>query len=321
MTFTPTDPHPEFAGMTPKQAIKRLKAGGLDNDAIDAAFDSVFSEPFDPENEDHAYFYRWVKVAKDTLKVEEKAKVEAEAYNEAEGFKKAGRKYFKDQGIDPDTVGEEALVEIGRLIVNPPTVSDEVEHTEEMTLVRRDEETMCLVTPDGNIVGLIDSPTFGPDERERELQWLGEKLTQLKAKKTGIEAERDVWLKKIDGTYRPQINTLDRVMKYLQYRYTPMAESYMRELYEETKDTKKPILSAKVGLLHLALKAKRESVSVIMESKAVIWLRRHKIFGAIKVEESVLKSQIPADVKALMNDSPDCGMEYQPGGEREFTMQ
>lgn len=315
--------HPRFEGLKPKEIYKLVKSGELTREELSNAYSSAFPT-FDPEDPDHVLLYNTIRIKIEELDYAEKTKADVQAKEARAKAIEAGKQYAKDNNL-PEYLSEQVLVELGTLVLsgvkdgdtvtNPETGEDEI-----VQLVRRDENELLLVTPSGEIVAFLDAPVVGVDEREKLLEWVGEKMTEADADIAGLEAAKAVWQKKIDSIYDPQINAKKRRRKALEWVYGPMAEAYLREIVEKTKDSKKPIRSIKVGLLKLAFTKTRESLDVIMDTKAVTWLRKRGLTDAVKVVESVLKSNIPAAIRKEINDDPASGMRFNPGGEDKFSM-
>lgn len=317
------DQHPRFEGKTPKEIYKLVKSGELTREELSSAYSSAFAT-FDPEEPDHLLLYNTIRIKIEELDFAEREKVKAQSEADKALAIEAGKKYAKENKL-PEYLSEQVLIELGTLCLAGVKDGDKITDTdsgeeEVVQLVRRDESEMMLVTPAGEVIAFLDAPVVGVDEREKLLEWVGEKMTEADADIAGLEASKAVWQKKIDSIYDPQINAKKRRRKSLEWVYGPMAEAYLKEITDKTKNSKKPVRSIKVGLLKLAFSKTRESLDVIMDTKAVTWLRKKGLNDAVKVVESVLKNSVPATLRKEINDDPASGMRFNPGGDDKFSM-
>lgn len=312
-----------FDGLTPKEIYKLVKSGELSREELSCAYESAFPV-FDPEEPDHVLMFNTIRMKIEELDFADREKQKAETEEERQKAIEAGKVYAAANKL-PEPWSEVVLVELGKLCLQgikdgDKTTNPDTGEEETLQLVRKDEEMMALVTPSGEIISFLDAPVYGHDDRENILAWVGEKMTEADAKIAGLQAEKAVWQKKIDSTYDPQINAETRRKNSLIYVYGNMAESYLKEIVDKTKNDKKPTRSIKVGLLKLAYTKTRESLDVIMDTKAVMWLRKRGLHDAVKVVESVLKNNVPANVRSEINEDPNSGMRLNAGGDDKFSM-
>src|SRR5690606_20253906 len=108
------------------------------------------------------------------LEAQEKAEREQAENENREHYTTLGKKYAKENGLDPNTLPEDILLEFG-MWMEKGLGEAEAEEDEPVSLIRKDDDVMALVTPTGQIISFIDAPIWGSeDERENVLKWVGE---------------------------------------------------------------------------------------------------------------------------------------------------
>ena len=186
---------------------------------------------------------------------------------------------------------------------------------EETTIVKMtDEDTLAIIdTETGEILGVEDAPETTTDLQF--VEWFGNRRTRALAKKAGLEAEKAEWYSKIGRQYDGEIKCLDNFVEYLDKAYTPMLEYYAKVVLEGKK-TK----TLKLGFLELSFRTTRPRLDVVDNEKAVAFCEKFSLSNAIKIVKSVLKSEIPTDIKnnLVAEKQDETGLLFYAGGEEEF---
>jgi len=293
------------------KALKNSTPGDFNRDDINTAFYFAFpGEEQDDTNETHTQFLvqaaRCLKDLETFEKSEEDAKLEE--------FREKMRNYLKAQGLDPSTIPIETIdaliVQAAEYVNNP-----EIDEDTSITLVYTDGDEQMMVTEDGEILGLIDAPAHDEDRR-KILEWVGERLTTAQGRQAALEAEKAVWMKKIEDRYNADINKQIRVQAYLSNVYASTGQGYLDDIRKqaEIKDQKIPA-SVKLGMLTLKYTKSRGSTAV-EDADAAIAYCETAFPEAIK--KSVLVSMIPDEAKPKLPEG--CGLKYTAGGVLSFGM-
>lgn len=319
--------NPRFQGVPLEDAFLLVKKRMLTEEELrgTSEYKGVYETYFDfldPEEPDQMVLHTQVNMALELIAAEkmEAAKIEAQELEDKRI--EAGRKYALDNNLNPDNLEKAILLEFGTWVLSPQEIPGDNgdSDSEPLNLIRRDDETMMLVTPSGQIISFLDAPIIGEDDRETLLEWVGERRTEAMAKAEGLRAEKQVWIDKINATYDSQINAQERRIKGLEWVYGPMAKQYLQEIVDASQQTKKPVRQVKIGLLKLAFSKTRAKLDVLLPEHAVRWLRRNGAHEAIKIEQSVLKTQVTDDLRRKINDDPSSGMVADFGGKDTFNM-
>lgn len=255
------------------------------------------------------------------LRLAEIARVAQEAQvAQLEVNRDKAKSYLTEQKIPLTGISEDVLDEIWRSLdaQQDEALVPEEEHAQ---IISIDEEINALVTPSGEIIAFIDAPEFDTDKKDI-LEYVGRTLTAKSARQTGLEAEKQAWVDKINRIYDPQINKQRRAVNAVVRMFTPLAKAYLDEIIEKAKEqcVKKLPKSVKVGLLMLQYTATRDSTDAVDMDKAVAYCRKQGWIEAIK--ETVLVSKIPAPEKGKLTKdiSNETGIVFKPGGEQTFSM-
>jgi hypothetical protein len=196
-------------------------------------------------------------------------------------------------------------------------------------LVVKDEDSLVLYdVRTGEAVGYSELP---PEDAEpfKIGEWISERRAYHIGRLAGLEAEMDAHLERIHKIYDPQIKRHRGAMAWFDTMYHSMLLELAKRLIGDGKKR-----HAVVGLMTLSLIKTRAHVDINDKDKALNWLElaaenqedpeiKAKLLAAIKVEKSVLKSNLPDDLKAkLVNpvNQERTGMAYYPGGEDELTI-
>jgi hypothetical protein len=303
----------EYRGK-PKKMYKLIKADLLTPTELDTALNLAFNvEDFDPEDELQTQMFVGIKLSRERLAAQKQKELDNEAAQARDRAKEWLRNNNPEVPVDqlPDPILDEIANSINQMMNS--------DICEDVTIVARDEENMVLVTDSGEVIGFLDAPR---DDLERRniLEWLGERLTTSQARAAGFAAEKEFWLKKIGRQYDPQINRQTRIQKQLSFLYAPMAQAYLDEVIANFKG-KTPPRSVKVGMLLLKYTKTQSRVDILDENKALSYAEEN-FPDAIKVERSILKSQIPDDLKKKLTEDQKTasGIFFYPGGEDKFDL-
>lgn len=178
-----------------------------------------------------------------------------------------------------------------------------------------DFENMILVnTETGEIEGIVDMPDAV--QAEALAKWMGERKTWMEGRISALTAERDTWLNKANSIYNPQINKFQAAMNWMITVNKNTLEQYANQLRPTLKGKSK---SLKIGLLILKWVARRAKLDVKDDVLAIAWLKKNQLAHAVKISETVLKSEIPDSVKISL--TPETGMDYYAGGDEEFKIE
>jgi phage host-nuclease inhibitor protein Gam len=196
-------------------------------------------------------------------------------------------------------------------------VDGEGEETSPEVVLITDDFTLATInTETGEILGIEDAPDEDLDIIDI-IDWVGMRRMKANAKLQGLRTEKAEWSAKLDKQFDPQIRHLERFVKYLDEFYTPMMRDYAKKALDGKK-TK----TLKVSFLELSFGTTRARVDIVDNDKAVAFCKKNKLAEAIKTTTSVLKSAIPAALRAKLTvDKQDkTGLFFYPGGEETFTI-
>lgn len=228
-------------------------------------------------------------------------------------FYELGIKYLEENDIDTTLIPEEYIINVGKSIV----ANSEIEEEYEAEIIKIDEEELIVTNSDGEILAFLDAPSHDTIDREKLLEWVGEKMTAAKARQAGHEAEKQVWIDTINDRFDWKIRQEKQKVSGLTYMYTPFAQQYMDDI---RKKSKKIIKTLTVGLLKLTYRAVSASIDVVDEAKAIEWCEKVELFDAIK--KSLLKTPIKNSehIEVIKKDPVETGLFYNPGGEEKFEI-
>lgn len=291
----------------PKKLYKLVKADLLTDKELDGVHELAFGVAMDFEDDLHTQMLAGCMASK---KRQYEADKEARD-RETSQNREAARTWLRANypGVNADLTPEGSLDQIHASLVkaaDDPTV----------TIVSTDEDELCLVTEDGEVIGFADAPRDDIDRRNI-LEWVGERITTSQARQAGIEAEKAFWLAKIGKQFDPKINKQKRIQDRLEYLYTPVGQAYLDEIRAKNK-SKKEIKSVKIGMITLAYTLTRASTTVEDDSKAITFCEQ-KFPEAVKVVKSILVSNIPDMAKAKL-DRTTTGIYFYPGGDNKFSL-
>lgn len=297
-----------------KAVYRLVKSDALSLDELDLCHRAAFSEQeFDVENDLHVQLHHAVEEARVRLLAAQKA-----AQDDAlEDNRDRAKRFLEKSGVDSATIPLEVLDEVYAGMRTPSEFVDENgEDAESVSVLAKDDDELMLVTDSGFIVSFIDAPSNDVEVRNI-LEWVGERMTRAAARHTGLMAEKQVWLDRINKQYDPLINKQSRIQERLRHLYTPLAQSYLDEMVAAAKKKgSKAIRSVKVGLLTCAYTLTRESLSVVNEILAIAYCTK-KFPEAIK--KSILVSLIPESVRGKL-DVEKTGLSFDPGGKDKFSL-
>lgn len=183
------------------------------------------------------------------------------------------------------------------------------------------QETDLLAVRDGEVVevsehGEVLSVSGLPPEdagAEEVARWLGPRRARAMAKAAGLTAERNALLRQISEQYDPLIKRENSYVAFLDAQYGPL----LRGLLERLLDGKKA-RSARVGLLNLRLRKSAVRTVIPNADLALNWLKLRGETKAVKVTETILKSEISEHVKGAMVTE---GLLAYEGGDDEFSVE
>lgn len=301
----------------PNKLYKLLKAGMILEEEFDLLHDLGFpNEPLDGENDLHTQMQAGIAVARQKIIADQALTVELARIERMA----LGTNFLisSGTGIDPATVPDAIREELGRAVLEAEAAAVD-ESAEPVTIMEYDEDELAFISPSGEIIGFANAPRADL-ERRNILEWVGERLTTAQARKAGIVAEKDVWQRKIDKQYNPQINKQARIEARLNALYEPVGQAYLDEIIANFKGKTKP-RSVKVGLLALQYTKTSARVDIVDEEKAITWAEK-ECPGAIKTEKSIIKKEIPVEKKKALDEKQKdkSGIFCYPGGEDKFAM-
>lgn len=160
----------------------------------------------------------------------------------------------------------------------------------------------------GEIVDVLDKPDTLQDAESLAI-WLGEALTGARAHLAGLEAERRIWLEKIEEQLGADIRRAERKIEWLTQR--PDWLEKLRAYHDANCNGK---ASCKVGLLTTRYKRSRESLEVVDEERALLWAEA-QCPEAVVVKRSIQKTAVPQEVRQTLH-LHDSGLVWHPAGER-----
>lgn len=320
-----TAPNPYAA--TPVPELYRLlkKDGTLTLEQIDQIQNVAFpdgEDKIDFEDDNAAKMFGQLKKARTDATERRDAMIE----DAVEKARTVAREYLVSiGGVDAAKVPDHVLDEISKSLAlaaaQEALTPEERVELEPVIVVQRDDDTMTLMTESGEVLGFVDAPHAELDRR-LILEWVGERLTKINARKAGLEAEKAFWLNKITKIYDPQINKQARAAKAIDYVYSDIAKFYLDEFRESAEKRKMKVPnSMKVGLLEIGYRKDTARVDVLDEAKGIVWLKVH-CPDAVKTTESIGKSLIPVPVKALLTEDikNETGIFFYTGGNPQFKM-
>lgn len=181
-----------------------------------------------------------------------------------------------------------------------------------------DEESMALVDMrTGEILGYRETPPESVDD-VKLAEWVGERRTYHQGRVAALEAEKQVWIDKINARF-------DSSIKRHRGAITWFDKTYYGFLFELAKrmigDGKKRSVS--VGLLLLKLRKTSAKTEIVDEAKALAWLKIAGLNDAIKTVESILVSKLPEDLKQKLtkpSNQEKTGLAFYPGGDEELKL-
>ena len=158
-------------------------------------------------------------------------------------------------------------------------------------------ETRVLVDSEtGEVLGVDDNPganaadaeTYG----EAVCAYLGPRLTAANARLAALEAERNVWITRINAQFDVRIKCEKNLIAFLKMQWHQPLADYARTLLAGGKSK-----TLKTGVLQLSFRTKPGRVEVADENAAFDYLSV-VCPAAIKTTRTVLVSAVPAELKA-----------------------
>lgn len=191
------------------------------------------------------------------------------------------------------------------------------EEVEEIIIV--DEESMALVnTVTGEVVGYQETPPEDVEDVELA-KWIGERLTYHKGRVEALKAEKAVWIDTINKRFDQRIKNHTGAQGWFEFKYGSILYALATRLIGAGKKR-----SVAVGLLMLKLRKTSAKMEVVNVGKALAWLKAAGLTDAIKTTESVLVSQLPADLKTKLVNPKNVektGLKFSPGGEETLKIE
>jgi hypothetical protein len=207
----------------------------------------------------------------------------------------------------------------------PPTPVVE----EDVFFLMENGETFQFVDPETGEV-IVETPKLDVTEfSDMELEALkfDRQYYYHKIKEVGLQAQYDAELKALNEKYLPQLKRAQSSQNWLVLCYQKLLQAYiMNKLSQENGQSKRPKKTTFIGRIKAGFRTNPDKTVIVDSGLAVGWLKAaiaadtqytEDLKKALKVEERVLTSHIPDEVKLKLTEksAQQTGLVYHPPAE------